>query len=216
MGGFFSSKNILFRATERILDVCVLSLMWLVCSLPVVTAVPAASALYYSCVKCLRRGERGPYVNFLRAFRNDLKTGVAASAVFLALGLILAWLGSVLAQTAPRAVCAAYLVLMLLPVGMLGCSAALLSRFDCTFSALLRDSARLTLRHLPRVTAAAVCSVAAAVLCVRYFFLMVWMILPALDALLASLFLEPVLRRYTPVEDEWKDVPREERPWYLR
>lgn len=216
MGGFFSSKNILFRAAERILDVCVLSLLWLVCSLPVLTALPAASALYYSCVKCLRRGEKGPYVNFLRAFRDNLKTGIAASAVFLALGLLLAWFNFMLGQLAPPAARIAYLIIMLLPAGTVTCAAALLSRFDCTLRSLLADSAQLTLRHLPGTLAAAVFNVLTALACIRYFFFMAWLVLPALDALLASLFLEPVLRRYTSVDEELAQLPPGERPWYLR
>lgn len=216
MGGFFSSKNILFRAAERILDVCVLSLLWLVCSLPVLTAVPAASALYYSCVKCLRRGEKGPYVNFLRAFRDNLKTGIAASAVFLALGLLFAWFNFMLGQLAPPAARIAYLIIMLLPAGTLTCAPALLSRFDCTLRSLLRDAAHLTLRHLPGVLAGAVLNVLTALACIKYFFFMAWLVLPALDALLVSLFLEPVLKKYTPVDEELEALPPEERPWYLR
>lgn len=216
MGGFFSSKNILFRAAERILDVCVLSLLWLVCSLPVLTAVPAASALYYSCVKCLRRGEKGPYLNFLRAFRDNLKTGTAASAVFLALGMMFAWFNFMLWQLAPPAARAAYLVIMLLPAGTLTCAAALLSRFDCTLRSLLRDAAQLTLRHLPRVLAGTVLNVLTAIACIKYFFLMAWLVLPALDALLVSLFLEPVLKKYTPVDEKLAALPPGERPWYLR
>lgn len=216
MGGFFSSNNIIFRATERILDVCVLSLMWLVCSLPVLTIVPAASALYYSCVKCLRRGEKGPYANFLRAFRDNLKTGIGASAVFLLLGAMLAWFNFMLGQLAPPAARIAYLVVMLLPAGMLGIACAALSRFDCTLGSLLRDAAQLTVRHLPRVTAAAALNVATVLLCIRYMFFMVWLFLPAVDALLVSLFLEPVLKKYTPVDEEIASLPVEERPWYLR
>ncbi len=216
MGGFFSSNNILFRATERILDVCVLSLLWLVCSLPVLTIVPASSALYYSCVKCLRRGERGPYVNFLRAFRDNLKTGIGTSAVFVILGVLFAWFNFMLGQLAPPAARIAYLIIMLLPVGMLSVASAALSRFDCTVRSLLRDAAQLTIRHLPRVTAAAVLNVLTVLTCVKYMFFMVWIFLPAVDALLVSLFLEPVLKKYTPMEEGLEDLPREEWPWYLR
>ncbi|MCM1149424.1 MAG: YesL family protein [Butyricicoccus sp.] len=216
MGGFFSSNNILFRASERIMDVCVLSLMWLLCSLPALTFVPASSALYYSCVKCLRRGEKGPYVNFLRAFRDNLKTGIAASAVFLLLGAVLAWLNFMLAQLAPPAARIAYLVLMLLPIGALTCTSALLSRFSCSLGSLLRDAARITIGHLPRVAAAAALNVLTALICVRYALFLVWIFLPATDALLLSRLLEPVLKKYTPGYEEYVDVPIEERPWYFR
>ncbi len=216
MGGFFSSNNILFRVSERIMDVCVLSLMWLFCSLPVITIVPASSALYYSCVKCLRRGEKGPYVNFLRAFRDNLKTGIAASVVFLALAAVLVGGNLALAQFAPAQAQIAYLVLMLLPVGALTCASALLSRFSCTLGSLLRDAARVTIGHLPRATAAAAINALTALLCVRYALFLVWIFLPAVDALLVSRLLEPVLKKYTPGFEEYEEVPVEDRPWYFR
>lgn len=216
MGGFFSSNNILFRMTERILDVCVLSLMWLVCSFPVLTVVPASSALYYSCVKCLRRGERGPYVNFLQAFRDNMKTGIGASAVFAALGLLLVWFNFMLGQLAPLTARIAYLIIMLLPAGMLSIACAALSRFNCTVGSLLRDAAQLTIRHLPRVLAVAALNVLTVLTCIKYMFFMVWIFLPAVDALLVSLLLEPVLKKYTPMEEGLEDLPKEEWPWYLR
>lgn len=216
MGGFFSSNNILFRASERIMDVCVLSLMWLLCSLPVLTVVPASSALYYSCVKCLRRGEKGPYVNFLRAFRDNLKTGIAVSAVFLPLAAALVWANLMLARFAPAPAQIAYLVLMLLPVGALTCASALLSRFSCTPGSLLRDAARITIGHLPRVAAAAAITALTAFLCVRYALFLVWIFLPATCALLISRLLEPVLKRYTPGYEDYAEVPIEDRPWYFR
>lgn len=216
MGGFFSSNNILFRVSERIMDVCVLSLMWLLCSLPVLTVVPASSALYYSCVKCLRRGEKGPYVNFLRAFRDNLKTGIAVSAVFLPLAAALVWANLMLARFAPAPTQIAYLVLMLLPVGALTCASALLSRFSCTPGSLLRDAARITIGHLPRVAAAAAITALTAFLCVRYALFLVWIFLPATCALLISRLLEPVLKRYTPGYEDYAEVPIEDRPWYFR
>ncbi len=216
MNRFFSSGNILFRASERIMDVCVLSLMWLVCSLPVITIVPASSALYYSCVKCLRRGEKGPYVNFLRAFRDNLKTGIAASAVFLLLAAVLVWFNLMLARLAPVQAQIAYLVLMLLPLGTLTCAAALLSRFSSTLGSLLQDAARITIGHLPRVAAAAAINALTVFLCVRYVLFLVWIFLPATDALLVSRLLEPVLKRYTPGYEEYEEVPVEDRPWYFR
>ena len=50
----------------------------------------------------------------------------------------------------------------------------------------------------------------------RSMFFMVWIFLPAVDALLVSLLLEPVLKKYTPMEEGLEDLPKEEWPWYLR
>ena len=42
---FFNPENPFFRFTGRVLDIMVLSVLWLVCSLPIVTIGPASAAL---------------------------------------------------------------------------------------------------------------------------------------------------------------------------
>lgn len=221
MNRFFSGDNPIFRFTGRVLDVIVLSLLWFVCCLPVVTILPATAALYYSCVKCIRYREPEPYGSFFRSFRENLRTGAGAMVAFLLIAAVL-WLGyrgirTVFpgTETKARVVRYTYLVLMLLPVGWFSCAAALLSRFSNSVMGLLGNSARVAMGNLLRVLPAAVVSAAVVVLSLQYFYLLVWLLLPALGALLASLFLEPVLRKYTPL-GEWEDTEPEERPWYLR
>lgn len=221
MNRFFSGANVLFRFTGRVLDVVVLSLLWFVCSLPVVTILPATAALYYSCVKCIRYREPGPYGSFFSSFRENLRTGAGAMLVFLLVAAVL-WMGyrgvcAVFPGTETKALVIryAYLVLMLLPVGWFSCAAALLSRFSYSAMGLLGNSARVAMGNLLRIVPAAIVSAAVVLLSLQYFYLLVWLLIPALGALLASLFLEPVLRKYTPL-GEWADVEPEERPWYLR
>ena len=74
----FNPDSTFFRFTGRVLDAVVLSVLFLLCCLPVVTIGPAASALYYSCVKYIRRGESGAYRGFFHAFRDNLRAGIPA------------------------------------------------------------------------------------------------------------------------------------------
>lgn len=219
---FFSGDNPFFRLTGMILDVAVLSLLWLVCCLPVVTIGPATAALYYSCVKCLRFHEPGPYGSFFSALRENLGTGVGFTLVFAAVAALLRWgygfLTGILpeGETWSAVMQIAYLLLALLPVGAFSAGAALLSRFQYTVRGLLSDSIRIVFRHFPRVFLAAVLNAAAVFLGIRYFYYMVWLILPALEALLVSLVLEPLLRQYTPQPEGEEELDPEDLPWYLR
>ena len=61
---FFDSESPFFCLLGRVLDIVVLSVLWLICSLPIVTIGPASAALYYSCAKCLRYKEPHPYGSF--------------------------------------------------------------------------------------------------------------------------------------------------------
>ena len=216
---FFNPESPFFRFTGRVLDIVVLSVLWLVCSLPIVTIGPASAALYYSCAKCLRHQEPGPYRNFLSAFRQNLKTGIGATVVFLLLAVLLdaGYLFLVMAAGAGGSVWSVvrimYLVLLVIPVSMVSCAFPLLSRFTYTVGGLLSNSLRLTFRHLPRVVAAGALTVTAVVLTVLFWYYGVMLLTPALCALLSTFLLEPVFRKYTPEEELEEGM---EPPWYLR
>ena len=216
---FFNPESPFFRFTGRVLDIVVLSVLWLVCSLPIVTIGPASAALYYSCAKCLRHQEPGPYRNFLSAFRQNLKTGIGATVVCLLLAVLLdaGYLFLVMAAGTGGSVWGVvrimYLVLLVIPVSMVSCAFPLLSRFTYTVGGLLSNSLRLTFRHLPRTVAAGALMVTAVILTVLFWYYGVMLLTPALCALLSTFLLEPVFRKYTPEEELEEGT---EPPWYLR
>ena len=222
MQSFFSGENFFFRATGRILDLVVLSLLWLVCCLPLITVGPATAALYYSCVKCLRYGESAPYQNFFTAFRQNLKPGIGLSVVFWIAAAVLYGVFRLLSgmlpagETVKTVVQVAYGFLMLLPLGIFSGAAALVSRFQYALEGLLSDSVQIVFRHFFPMSAVALLNGWTVFRCLRLFYLLVWLILPAIDALLVSYLLEPVLRKYTPVDEETEQLDPEDRPWYLR
>lgn len=216
---FFSGSNGLFKFTGRVLDVVVLSTLWLVCSLPIITIGPATAALYYSCVKCLRWQEPSPYRNFLSAFKQNLKTGAAASIIAILLvvllysGDIFFLMASGTGETFWAMMQGAYRMLLLLPLGLLTVIFPLLSRFTFTVSGLWSTSMGITIRHLPRVVLAGVIHGAALLAIAVGWFYGLMLIVPALDMLLISFLLEPVFRKYTPTEAEDEEA---EASWYLR
>ena len=216
---FFNSENPVFRFTGRVLDILVLSVMWVVCSLPIVTIGPASAALYYSCVKCLRYKEGGAYRSFLSAFKLNLKPGIGVTVVLLVLAVVLdaGYVFFTMAAGTGEQLWGllriTYLVVLLLPMAVLTCAFPLLSRFACTVGGVLSTSLRLTFRHLPRLIAAAAVNTVCIFVTLKGWYYGLMLLVPALDALALSYLLEPVFRRYTP-EEENEDGG--ERPWYLR
>ena len=91
MGSLFNPDAFLWRWCSRILDIMILSLFWLVCSLPVVTAGAASAALYDAAVHGIRRDEAGAYVRFFRTFRRELKTAVLAVLPWEAAAALVLW-----------------------------------------------------------------------------------------------------------------------------
>ncbi len=67
LGRIFHPENRFFQITARLVDLVLLSLLWLAASLPLVTLGPASAALYDTVVKTFRtKEETTPYRRFLR------------------------------------------------------------------------------------------------------------------------------------------------------
>ena len=69
MGSVFNSESPLMTSLARVADIMILSLLWVVCSLPVITIGVSSSALYYVMLKIVR----GEDVHVVRLFIKSLK-----------------------------------------------------------------------------------------------------------------------------------------------
>lgn len=135
---------------NHVTDALGLSLLWCLCSLPVITMGAATTALYDAAVRGIRYREEGVYRRFFRTFRSSLKTGCAFTAlwgVILLFGSFVLYLldQAALESTQAALMAGAYRVLLLLPVGGFCWSAIILSRFSQRF----RDLTGIALRFLP-------------------------------------------------------------------
>lgn len=73
--GIFNPENDFWRLIEKLVDLFLLSVFWLVCSLPVFTLGPATAALYRTVARCIRGSERKSWSLFFRTFRENFKVG---------------------------------------------------------------------------------------------------------------------------------------------
>ena len=191
-----------------IIDVIWAGLLWLLCSLPLITLGASSAALYYGVVKCIRH-ERGSLTkSFFRAFRGNFRT--ATPLWLLCLLWLLVGLGDLRAfqlmgveQGNPLYY---FSRLFFLPVPLLfPWLFAFVSRFQNTVFGSLKFSAYLAMRHLGATLLLAV-ELAA-------FVLISWMLpglfplLPGVFCLLMSFTIEPVFRTLT-TNQESAD------PWY--
>lgn len=89
MGHFFDVNNPVWSFIGKIFDAFVLHLLWLVFSLPLVTAGASTAALYYALIKDIR-DEEGHYVRaFIKSFRTNLKQGMLIGIPDLLIGVLL-------------------------------------------------------------------------------------------------------------------------------
>lgn len=213
----FNPENAVFCLINKILDLMVLSLVWAVCCIPVVTAGAASTALYYAVVKSVRRQRSYPVREFWKSFRANLKKGILIQAVWMMLAammlisdvpLFAALLSGkgiqdkvLLALLAVKAVFLAGMPCWLYP---------LLSRFEQPLLKLAEAALYMLLRYFPITLLAAVLLLGAGLLLAWEPLLAV--LVPGVTALLLSFFLEPFLRKLIRPEEAQRE---ETDAWYL-
>lgn len=160
---FFSLENPVWKFIGNLADFFILSCLWYLCSLPVVTAGAAASAVYYVTLKMSRDQEGELVRSFFKSFRQNLKpgcllgVGYLAAAVVLGLDIVICLqqssvlAGAMFFTSAVLLACAALFATMTFP---------LLARCDNTPGALFKMGVALTLRNLLPVLSALVVNVA--------------------------------------------------------
>ena len=215
----FDPQNGFFQTIDLIFNLAALSLLWVALCIPVVTAGPATTALYYTLVKCIRKGEPYPFRNFLECLKSNFKASFLTGLVCLVAGqlvlggLYVVYQMALAGNRAAMSLLLVYALVTLVLLGVLGYVFPVISRFSQGVWGALGLALRLALGHLPSTLGLGIVLLAAGLVSVRY--LVPLMILPALAGLLASLLLERIFRPYTIPEEGLPEDPAE-RPWYLR
>lgn len=201
----FDPDNKFFRLTGKLVDIILLSLLWLLCSLPLITFGAATAGLYHACHRCLRGDEPGSIRCFLRSFRQNLGPSIPVAVLLLVVGAACyaAYLYLYLVATAGGAgyvIFVAYHGLLLVLLGMSCYLFPALSRFTMGPGALLVNCAKLSLSRLPSTLALGAIAAAGAFLCLE-----LWMpvvCVPAAVAMLHAIFLEKAFLPFLPTPEE--------------
>ena len=199
-GRFFDPESPAFKPFGWAGEIVILSLLWGICCLPVVTAGSATTALYDTVVHALRRRDDELFRRFFGTFRRELVSGICSTLLWAAVSLLafLLYQGfrSVFVP-GPLRNTALTLYHLLVPFFLL-CILCwvfpLLSRFTFGTAALNLTALRLGLGHILRSVALGLVTGGAALVC--YLFTSPIIFLPALVALFWSWLMEPVFKSY--------------------
>ena len=200
----FNFDNKLFVALGKVVDCAILSVLWLVCCLPVITIGVSSTALYYTVHKSIR-GNRGYTTkNFFHAFKDNFKPATLSWIVTLAVQIILAmdaYITWQVLQTGNNmgAFFYFFLILIVFSIGWVIYTFAYIARFENTVKITLKNAILMELRHLPW-------SLLIIILLLLAIFL-TWLIpsfvflMPACIVLIFDLILERIFRMYMSPED---------------
>ena len=201
----FNPDSALMITISQITDCVFLSLFWLLGCFPVVTAGASTAALYDAVWHGFRKGDKHSWKRFLQSFRRNLKPGLLPTVVFLLLtgvltrALVLVWNSAVYGNISWAVFAAAAFAAMVL-VGVGSILFPMLSRFENSTAALFSNTVRLGLAHLPGTLGLGLLNAATVFLCARY--IAPLFVMPALTALISTLFIEPMFRPYMPSEED--------------
>lgn len=202
----FNSR--LYHYMEKLAECMILSLLWMVFSLPVITFGAATSALYYCAVKVLRKDEGSAFKDFWRAFKSNLNQGILAVSVAFAICTLAIVIGSAVYAAMPQAgvlkkIYIGYILLFSSGISWLHYVFSYIARFEAPLRTVLKNSLIICVMNLPTslsmvmlfIAVIAVLIMTAPASGVALF------LLPALYALVTSFLLEKVYRKYMPAQE---------------
>ena len=201
----FHPDNALIITVSQITDCIFLSLFWLLGCFPVITMGASFTALYDGVYHGFRQGDKHCWLRFWQSWRRNWKASLAPTAVFLAgalllgKGLIALW-NSAAAGRISWMLFSGGAFLGMPVLGILGLLFPVLSRFENSFAGLLKNTVFLAMANLPRTILLGFLNAVTVLLCTRYVFPLFF--LPAVSALISTLFIEPMLKPYMPVEED--------------
>lgn len=201
---FMQYDSPLSAGINKVIDIFFLSVLFVVCCVPIVTIGASLTALYYTSVKSLRKNREYVGRTFFHAFRVNLLPSMGLWLIYLAAAVLL-YCGFVFAAAIPDNsfrffACCVYMFLAFLVLGTACYAFPVLSRCSMKTGDILHFSVGLMIKHFP-YTLALVGIFTLCVLGIWYFPLFLFC-LPVVGSLFYSWFMEKILIRYTPKTKE--------------
>lgn len=213
MNNFFDPNSGIMGFMGKVFDVIYLSFIWTIFSIPIFTIGASTTALYYTSVKAIRRERGYIFKAYWHSFRTNFVSATVLWIPFIAILAIVYNINLKYALQVGGTIGFILLCVYCMLAFVIICTGVyvfpVLSRFTMTKGQIIKTSAIIALKHFP-ITVVLVVIVIGTTLGL-YLMPYVTIFIPAISALLFSLLMEPILKKYTPKTDgeEAKDE------WYL-
>lgn len=197
-GGSFVS------ACDKLFDIMALGFLWFLCSIPLITIGASSAALYYAMVKCIKNNESYISKEFFRSFFLNLRQGIVLWLLFAAATFAMHLnIGILMKETDGYVGLFFICVYALVSVYLLAMACYMfpaLSRYDMSCGWLVKLSLYMVVRYFGTTLALLLVLVCMGGLIWKIPLLMFFV--PGPTAFIMSDFLERVLKKHEPKEDE--------------
>ncbi|MBQ7582216.1 MAG: DUF624 domain-containing protein [Lachnospiraceae bacterium] len=214
MGSFFSVDGPLFSALDRLADLFWINILFVICSLPIVTIGASTTALYYVTLKMVKNEESHITKSFFRAFKENFKQSTVIWLLALVFGAILIvdyliMAGQIYDISMFPDILRKVMLIFLMIFGMIYALTLryvfpLLAKFDNTIKNTIKNAFLISIRHLPFSVLLLV--IVGALIAIYYIFpgsiVLYILIVFSLAAYVSSRIFIKIFAHYMPEEEE--------------
>lgn len=209
----FSANGIYARFMNFLWNMIAISVLWLICSIPIVTIGASSLAAYYAAAKCVRHHTGKVYAEFFSAFRKNFKQATVFTLVYLVVIALLVVDCVYIYSDASIPLAVLYLFYFLVLIAFANAMVLFpcMSRFYMSNFRLFRQSVAI----LPRNLLAVLGMLLILITQVLLVYVMPWaiLVLPGLGFWLRTFVMEPILLRLSPKPDPDSE---EAQKWYYQ
>lgn len=216
MDEFFSSEGPLFGFLQQMGNLILLSIIFIICSLPLFTFGTASSALYYAVVKSVRRGRGYPLKEYFRAFKRNFLSGTVLTLIVGGIAVLVLNNRFLIGQASLEDPDGSMLTLHIIYDGILLLLVfvsiylfPVLSRFAMKLTDIVKLSFVIAVRYFYYTILLVIGLGILLYLQWRIFPIWVVLILPGIWTYASSYLIERAMKKYTPAPKEGEDA------WYL-
>jgi len=199
MGNLFSIDGAFYKYGSMLADIMIISLLWIVFSIPIITAGASTTAAYYVFTKRVSNNDGYLFRDFLSSYKRNLWMSVRVWGLILAVGALL--LVNILNMdfvegNIKMILLPAQYVLMVELVFINFYAYPLLARFEMKFFQLIKTSFYMANRHMLTTLVTAVVFAGLVVLVGQYFIII--LLFPGIFCFLTSFFFVKIFKKYNP------------------
>lgn len=223
MGKFFNSDNGVMRALSKLFDMGVLTLIYLVFCIPVVTIGAATTSLYYVSAKVLRHNRSYIWTEFWRSFKTNFVQSTIVWLIVAVLSVLLVFNMQIVGVTDAASSKGGYLAgvyfAMLFIILCISCYVfPFISRFSTKLTQIFRLSLYCAFRHFLHtlmMIAILIAMVALIYVAMVTNIIIIFIFVPALASFVYTFPMEHIMKKYMPKEEpKFTEDGEEIIPWY--
>lgn len=204
MNTLFDIDGPFIRVSTKIVDIVWLSILFLICSIPLFTIGASWSALYYAVHKNIRHDRGYATREFFHGFKISFKQSTLATLIFLPVIGIMIWEAFVMYENAKKGVEVYHIYIFLLIAVVLLFMWVIyifpyIARFSIDFKSVLKNSLILAEGNIARTVTLGLVFVGAVLLAGKFIYAVLF--LPTVFMLICDFLLEITFRRYMSDED---------------